>query len=1410
MSQDRQSEEQLATERELLRRRLAELSAREAELGEEVRLRRAEVAALVEGARAILRQRQFEPTARAIFDACKRLTGATAGYVALLSKDGSENEVLFLDSGGLPCAVDPSLPMPIRGLRAEAYRSGTAVYENNFACSEWVQFMPEGHAPLHNVMFAPLMIGGQTVGLIGLANKPGGFSERDAELATAFGELAAVALQNSRSLEVLQQQSHDLGERLKELSCLYTISRIAHTPGISLQEMLQAVVEAIPPGWQYPEITCARIKVEAQVYQTANYERTSWRQAADITTDDTVLGQIEVCYLEERPPCDEGPFLKEERNLLQAIAERLAASILRRRAEQVLQENEQRYHTLYDSISDAVFLIDNETGQILEVNAAAVALYGYTREELLQLRNTDLSAQPEETGRATRSGLTQVPLRSHRKKDGTVFPVEINASHFVWRGRPVHIAAIRDISERQRAERMRQVLYDISEAACASTSLEELGAAIHGIIQGLMPARNLYVALLDRESGEVSFPYFVDEWRQQPQPRKGTLGITEYVLRLGTPLLASADDLVRLDREGEIPDHGLEPLSRSYLGVPLKNQDGQVIGAIAVRSYREDEVLTDEHRSLLEFISRQVALVLQRVRTQEALRRSEERYRLVVENAHEGVVVAQDGWLRFVNAKAGEISGYSREELLNRPFLEFIHPEDRQLVAERYRLRLQGKAVPEVYAFRLARKDGSVRWVEIRAVRIEWEGKLATLNFLRDITEQRQAEQEREAMRAISEAALTTGSLEELGAAIHNIVRGLMPAENFYVALYDQLSNTLVFPYFADQHDEILGPVPVGRGITEYVLRTGQALLASGEDLERMARQGELELRGKTAVSYLGVPLKGDSGQPIGVVTVQSYDPALTYTENEKRMLEFVSRQITMVIARKKVEDEVRRERDFAQNLLDTAQSIVLVLDTEGNIVSFNRYFEEVSGYTLAELKGKSWFDHYLPMQDRDQIRELFQRVLSETLAPVGRNPIVTKDGRQRLVEWHNATLKGADGKVTGVLATGHDITESHLLEQQLQHAQRMESIGRLAGGVAHDFNNLLTAIIGHANFALEELPSTHPVREDIAQVLAVAERASNLTRQLLAFSRRQIISPKVISLNDLILDMDKMLRRLIGEDIELVTIPAPDLLPTRVDPGQMEQVLVNLVVNSRDAMPHGGKLTMETGNVFLDEEYTRTHAGVTPGQYVMMAISDTGAGMTEEVKQHLFEPFFTTKEVGKGTGLGLATVYGIVRQHQGHIWIYSEPGEGTTFKIYLPAAEEPAQKLPRRDEVGYLPLGNETVLVVEDEPTVRRVAARILREQGYTVLEAANAHEALRLSQEHAGPIHLLLTDVVMPQMGGRELAARLKAVRPETLVLYVSGYTNNAIVHHGVLDEGTAFLQKPFTATALVRRVRDLLDGR
>jgi PAS domain S-box-containing protein len=485
-----------------------------------------------------------------------------------------------------------------------------------------------------------------------------------------------------------------------------------------------------------------------------------------------------------------------------------------------------------------------------------------------------------------------------------------------------------------------------------------------------------------------------------------------------------------------------------------------------------------------------------------------------------------------------------------------------------------------------------------------------------------------------------------------------------------------------------------------------------------------------------------------------------------------------------------------------------LLFDRDCRIRDWNPAAERIFGYRKEEVLGMGEpYEKLIAPEVLSTLAPLRQRLQAGDMSVQWVCENRTRDGRTILCEWHNTPLIEEDGSFGGLLSLVQDVTEKHRLEEQLRQAQKLEAIGRLAGGIAHDFNNLLTVITGYSDLALQELPPEQPLAEVVAEIRKASLRAADLTRQLLAFSRRQVLQPVVVDLNSLLEELEKMLRRLIGEDIELALRLQEGLWPVRVDPGQMEQVLLNLVVNARDAMPRGGKLTIETANVVLDAAAAASRPELPEGAYVVLAVSDTGHGMDAATQARVFEPFFTTKEAQQGTGLGLATVYGIIKQSGGHITVYSEVGRGSCFKVYLPRDGQTPSR-PPSDPAPASVAGTETILLVEDDETVRTLAQRVLTEQGYRVLPARDGEEALALGQAHGGPLHLLVTDVVMPRMSGPELAQALTARLPNLHVLYVSGYMDDAIVRHGLIEASAAFLPKPYTPTLLLARVRQVLD--
>jgi PAS domain S-box-containing protein len=515
------------------------------------------------------------------------------------------------------------------------------------------------------------------------------------------------------------------------------------------------------------------------------------------------------------------------------------------------------------------------------------------------------------------------------------------------------------------------------------------------------------------------------------------------------------------------------------------------------------------------------------------------------------------------------------------------------------------------------------------------------------------------------------------------------------------------------------------------------------------------------------------------------------------------------VTERQRAEEALRASEAHFRRFLENLPLGVYRTTPDGRVVMANPALLRMLGYdswqelASRNLEGEAFEAGYPRPAFREQI---------EREGEVGGLEAAWKrrDGSMVFVRESARAFRADDGRVLYYDGIVEDVTERRRLEEQLRQAQKTEAVGRLAGGVAHDFNNLLTIIIGYSDLLSEKLSAGDGRRLPVEEIKKAADRAASLTRQLLAFSRKQVLQPHILDLKSLLTNVDEMLRRMIGEDIELVTHLPSGLGRVKADPGQIEQVIMNLAVNARDAMPQGGQLTLEAANVELDSSYASSHESVLPGHYVMIAMSDTGIGMDAETQAHIFEPFFTTKGQGKGTGLGLATTYGIVKQSEGHIWVYSEPGKGTTFKVYLPRIDQAVEVIaPTRALVDELSRGSETILLAEDEEAVCSLVRGVLESRGYDVLKTKGANEALEIGERHKKHIHLLLTDVVMPQMSGRELAEHLAPLHPETKVLYMSGYTDSAVVHHGLLDPGTTFLQKPFTPDALTLKVREVLDG-
>lgn len=792
-----------------------------------------------------------------------------------------------------------------------------------------------------------------------------------------------------------------------------------------------------------------------------------------------------------------------------------------------------------------------------------------------------------------------------------------------------------------------------------------------------------------------------------------------------------------------------------------------------------------------------------RQRAERAQRQAEERFRSIFENAVEGIYQSTpDGRFISVNPAMARMFGYESPDEMVESISDiggqfYLDPANR----EDFKQAMENGGYVAGLEAHVCRKDGTKIWISetSRAVR-NVIGRICYYEgTIEDVTARKRAEAERHVSFEITHAANVTDNLDELLHRIHQALSRVLYAENCFVALYDSATGIFSFPFFADKYDAAFPPQTMDRSCTTYVFREGKAMLIPQQVFDDLAKKGEVELVGTPSPSWLGVPLRTPSAT-IGVLVVQHYEDENAYTHRDLEFLTSVGGQIALAIERKRAETALRQSEARMRVIVEQLPAVLWTTDTELRFTSSVGAGLSRLGLKPQEVVGKSLFEYF---QTNDQS---FMPIAAHRRALNGESMTFHVEWGSGSYACHAEPLRDGNGVVMGVISMALDITDRKQLEAQLRQAQKMEAVGRLAGGIAHDFNNLLMVIQGYTELLLGKLGGEHPLRRNAEQIHDASQRAAGLTRQLLAFSRKQMLDPQILNVQDVVADMEKMLRRLIGEDIELVTSKPKELWHVRADRSQVEQVILNLAVNSRDAMPNGGKLTIETANVELDSSYSR-QAVVEPGEYVLLAVSDTGTGMDAGTQAHVFEPFFTTKEKGKGTGLGLATVYGIVKQSGGYIWVYSEVGKGASFKVYLPRVLSEHQEAKKSD-IKVSKRGCETILLVEDEKGVRDLAREYLTQEGYTVLEAQNADEALKLARTHAEAIELLFTDVVMAGMSGRQLAEEMQKLRPGIHILYMSGYTDEAIVNHGLLGRGMVLLQKPFTLNSLALKVRETLD--
>jgi PAS domain S-box-containing protein len=918
-----------------------------------------------------------------------------------------------------------------------------------------------------------------------------------------------------------------------------------------------------------------------------------------------------------------------------------------------------------------------------------------------------------------------------------------------------------------------------------------------------------------------------------PDPRQGVLGTVLDECRC-----------CRRHNAGGDPDGlGLSPAfppAHSFLGAPLVSPT-RVYGWLCLLDKlgaddfsREDERLAGilaaqvgrvyENGSLYADVLRHAAEleleVGERKRAEEALRVQEAQFRSAFEDTNVAMVLTDlDNRFLRVNAAFARLFGYSEEEMLKLSMAGITHPDH---LAESY-ARRQALLAGEGHFFQMEKrylhKDGHAIWglTNVALVRDPDGRPLLYVGQVQDITERKQSEAALAEHARLASLVADVGVALTHGDALHETLTRCAEAMVRHLGAafariwtVNEAQDVLELQASAGLYTHLDGPhsrVPVGQFKIGRIARERKPHLTNAVVGDPLIGDQEWARR-EGMVAFAGYPLLV-ADHLAGVMALFARQPLSDAT---LQAMAAVADQIALGIERKRAEEALRFAEQRLQHVVASSPAVLYTLAVEGKdlrITWISANVRELLGYAVADVFQPTWWNERVHPED-------WQRTLAEVRADLFAHGRLAheyrfrhRDGQYRWLRSEMRLLRDPAGNPVEVIGSWSDVTERKHLEDQFRQAQKMEAVGRLAGGVAHDFNNLITVITGYGELLLGTLSAGDPNRDLIREMVSAGSRAAGLTRQLLAFSRKAILEPRILDLGTLVTDMDKMLRRIIGEDILLTVTADPEAGAVKADPGQLEQVLLNLAVNARDAMPRGGRLTVEVRGADLDATYARDHPDARPGPHVLLAVTDTGCGMDAATLARIWEPFFTTKGE-RGTGLGLATVHGIVKQSGGHVAVYSEVGHGTTFKVYLPRVAQRPRAGKSHHGLTVLPRGRETVLLVEDEDGVRALTRHVLRECGYTVLEARDGAEAMRLAEQHAGRIDLLLTDVVMPRMGGREVAERVAALQPGVRILFLSGYTDDAVVRHGILEAEVAFLHKPFSPAALALKVREVLDGK
>lgn len=918
-----------------------------------------------------------------------------------------------------------------------------------------------------------------------------------------------------------------------------------------------------------------------------------------------------------------------------------------------------------------------------------------------------------------------------------------------------------------------QVLLELMKSGLSIPDLATFFNKAHELIGRVVPADQVFILLRDRLSGQLKIAYLGPHPETTPETTLILKRIAAQLLRSGNILNAS-----KTEQNDEMPITELDETWTGYLGIPLRTHV-RTLGALhLVRSTTRFTIGPDE-TEFLTLAAEQIAITIERRQAEESLRESEGRYRMLFDHAPDGILIAdEEGKLLDANTGFCRTLGYGHSEFLQLSAGDIVDPSElTQIPSALAEIADRSEHHRE---WNFLRKDGSIFAADVSATKMP-DGNI--LAIIRDLSESRKAELEK---------AVLAAEVEAQRERIKNIV-GHVPGIVWETTI-DPVSRDQIGNFVSDYIFEMLGYT-----VSEWL---------SKPDFWRSIVYSDLKQGSEAAAVFSSkvrgvqeIPLVAKNGR---VVWVEAHSAPILGAEGQV----IGTRGVMIdIMERKRSEKALRTSEERYRDLVENAIDIIYVHDLEGNYTSVNQAAERITGFSRDEILGMNMARSIAP-EYLDKARQMISAKLEGKEVTAYEVDVIAKDGRTVTLEV-NTRLVYDNGIPVAIQGIARDTTERRLLEEKYRQSQKLEAVGLLAGGISHDFNNLLTAITGYSEITLSRMSLDDPLRHNIEEIKEIGERASALTHQLLAFSRKQVLKPVVHSLNSVIENMDNMLRRLVRENIEFSFDLGQQLGNVEADPGQIEQVIVNLVINAQDAMPDGGKLTISTQNVqfgdFEDGESRRL--GI--GPFVKMTVSDTGDGIDEHTQERIFEPFFTTKPSGKGSGLGLSTVHGIIKQSGGEILVHSSKGSGTTFEIYLPSAGKtrvvPKWKASPTENLS----GSETVLLVEDDRSVRNLVREILTDNGYEVLEASSGESALAICGNRTEPIHLLLTDLVMPHMSGIELTSKVRGVHPETKPLVMTGYSSDSPIRGSMSNFDATFIDKPFTPEGLARKVREVLES-